>query len=307
MRAQTLIPAAVLSALLLFALSAGALESLLHIQSNTADLAGHFLPPSSEHFFGTDELGRDIFIRLLYGGRVSLGVGFTAAMAAAAIGTAIGLLAGYNGGKADALLMRLTDMLIALPLLPLLIILSAIDLSKLGIAMSADTSVYKIIILVALTGWTTTARLVRARTLTLKQMDFVRAATALGVKPLRIAVRHIFPNLLNTVIVAATLSIGHIILLESVLSFLGLGIQPPLPSWGNMLTNAEDNIWEHAALTIYPGAMIFITVLAFNFLGDGLQRALDPKSRNLHQPQPPAPQPQEPQPPDSSSSSSSIA
>ena len=279
MNRRLLAPLSILGLLAGFSLSAGALESLLSLQSNTADLAGHFLPPSPAHFFGTDELGRDIFIRLLYGGRVSLGVGLTAALAASAIGTSVGLFAGYGGGRIDALLMRLTDLLIALPLLPLLIILSAMDLSKLGISVTTDTSLYKIIVLVSLTGWTTAARLTRARTLTLKQMDFVTAARALGVGPARIVIRHIFPNLLNTVIVATTLSIGNIILVESVLSFLGLGIQPPLPSWGNMLTNAEDNIWEHALLTIYPGVMIFITVLSFNFLGDGLQAVLDPKSQ----------------------------
>ena len=278
MNRRILIPAFLLGLLAALAAGAGLLEHLLSIESNTADLAGRFLPPSPAHFFGTDELGRDIFIRLLYGGQVSLGVGLTAALAAAAIGATVGIVAGYSGGKTDALLMRLTDLLIALPLLPLLIILSAVDLGKLGFTPAADTSLYKIIILVSLTGWTTTARLARARALTLKQMDFVLAARALGVGPARIVFRHIFPNLLNTVIVATTLSIGNIILLESVLSFLGLGIQPPLPSWGNMLTNAEDNIWEHAALTVYPGAMIFITVLTFNFLGDGLQAAMDPKN-----------------------------
>ncbi len=278
MNRRILLPLSVLALLAALALSAGALEQLMSIQSNTADLAGRFLPPSFAHFFGTDELGRDVFIRLLYGGRVSLGVGCVAALTTSAIGASIGLLAGYSGGRSDALLMRLTDMLIALPLLPLLIILSAVDPGKLGIAFTTDTSLYKIIILVSLTGWTTTARLTRARTLTLKQMDFVTAARALGVGPLRIILRHIFPNLLNTVIVATTLSIGNIILLESVLSYLGLGIQPPLPSWGDMLTNAQDNIWEHPLLTIYPGAMIFITALAFNFLGDGLQTARDTKS-----------------------------
>lgn len=267
----------ILILLLLTSFSASILEHLLSIESNTADLTGRFLPPSSAHFFGTDELGRDVFLRLLHGGQVSLGVGFIAALVTSCIGLMIGMLAGYGGGKIDALLMRITDILIALPLLPLLIILSAIDLGKLGFHTDADTSLYKIIVLISLTSWTTVARLTRARTLTLKQMDFILAARALGVRHGRIILRHILPNLLNTVIVATTLSIGHIILLEAVLSFLGLGIQPPLPSWGNMLTNAEDNIWEHPALTIYPGAMIFITVLTFNFLGDGLQRMLDPK------------------------------
>jgi peptide/nickel transport system permease protein len=277
MRKSILIPAALLALLCGISLFAGVLEHLLGVDSNAADLSSHFQPPSLAHIFGTDELGRDIFIRLLYGGRVSLGVGFAAALAASAIGSIIGLLAGYGGGRTDAALMRLTDLLIALPLLPLLIILSAIDLEKLGLPANADTSLYKIIFLISLTGWTTVARLVRARALTLKQMDFVLAAKALGVRPWRIILRHIFPNLLGTVIVATTLSIGAIILTESVLSFLGLGIQPPLPSWGNMLTNAEDNIWEHASIAFYPGVMIFITVLAFNFLGDGVQKALDPK------------------------------
>lgn len=277
MNARVMVPAAVLGALAVASLGAGAIEAAMNIQSNTADLSSHFLPASREHWLGTDELGRDIFVRLLHGGRVSLGVGLVAALGATVIGTCVGLLAGFRGGKTDALLMRFTDLLIALPLLPLLIILSAVDLSKLGFAAGEHSSLYKIVALVALTGWTTTARLARARTLTLKEMDFVTAARALGVSPLRIAARHILPNLMSTIIVAATLSIGNIILVESVLSFLGLGIQPPLPSWGNMLTNAQDNIWEHASVTIYPGAMIFATVLAFNFLGDALQQKLDPK------------------------------
>lgn len=279
MNRAVLLPVFVLGTLILLALMAGSLEHVLSIESNTADITMRFLPPSMAHFFGTDELGRDIFIRLLYGARVSLGVGFIAALATSFIGTAIGMLAGYAGGKADAFLMRFTDLLIALPLLPLLIILSAVDLEKLGFSASGNASLYKIIVLISLTGWTTVARLTRARTLTLRKMDFVLAARALGVGHLRIILRHIFPNLLNTVIVATALSIGNIILIESVLSFLGLGIQPPLPSWGNMLTNAEENIWEHAALAIYPGAMIFITVLAFNFLGDGLQAGMGPKGK----------------------------
>lgn len=279
MRKSSAQPLIVLIALAALALGAPVLERLFGVQSNAADLSAQFLPPSLSHLFGTDELGRDIFIRLLYGGRVSLGVGLAAAIAGAFIGTLIGLAAGYNGGRIDALLMRLTDLLISLPLLPLLIILSAVDAAKLGFPATEDMSLYKIILLVSLTGWTTTARLVRARTLGLKKADFILAARALGVANPRIVTRHILPNLLNTVIVAATLSVGHIILLESVLSFLGLGIQPPLPSWGNMLTNAEDNIFSHPALAIYPGMMIFITVLAFNYLGDGLQSALDPKAK----------------------------
>jgi len=279
MSRSTILPVSILVLLVILSMSAGGIGHLLSLDSNAADLTERFLPLSTAHLLGTDELGRDIFLRLLYGARVSLGVGLIAALATSLIGTAIGMGAGYGGGKTDAFLMRLTDILIALPLLPLLIILSAVDMTKLGFSAAGDASLYKIIVLISLTGWTTVARLTRARTLTLKKMDFVLAARALGVGHARIILRHIFPNLLNTVMVATTLSIGNIIMIESVLSFLGLGIQPPLPSWGNMLTNAEDNIWEHAALTVYPGALIFITVLAFNFLGDGLQAALDPKAK----------------------------
>lgn len=281
MTRRFLFPVSVLFLLCAVSIFAGTLEHFFSIESNTADLAARFLPLSPAHFLGTDELGRDVFIRLLYGGRVSLGVGFSAALAAAAIGTSVGLVSGYAGGRVDAFLMRVTDIMIALPLLPLLIILSAADMGKFGLSVAADMSLYKIIALVALTGWTTVARLSRARTLGLKKMDFILAARALGAGHARIVIRHIFPNLMNTVVVATALSVGNIILMESVLSFLGLGIQPPTPSWGNMLTNAEDNIWEHAHLAFYPGAMIFITVLAFNFLGDGLQSALDPKLKKV--------------------------
>ncbi len=279
-------PVALITLLLLTILcfSAGGIESLLHISSNEADLGSRFLPPSGQHFFGTDELGRDIFIRLLHGGQVSLLVAFAAGIASAVIGTGVGMAAGYAGGAADAALMRLTDLLISLPSLPLLIILSALDLEKLGVsadvAASPRISLYKIIVIISLLSWTTVARLARARTLTLKEMDFVRAARALGLGGFKIVLRHILPNLLNTIVVATALSIGNIILMESVLSFLGLGIQPPLPSWGNMLTNAEDTIWEHASLSVYPGMMIFLTVLSFNFLGDALQNALDPKAKS---------------------------
>ncbi len=276
MRRRVVFPLAVILSLSALALCAPAIAALLHIHGDTANLAARFLPPSARHIFGTDALGRDIFVRLLFGARVSLGVGFAAAAAAAFLGTAVGLLAGYRGGWTDALLMRATDMLIALPLL---IILSAVDMKKLGLPDGAAASFVKIVALVGLTGWAMTARLVRARTLTLKEMDFVTAARALGVKPLLLVLRHILPNLADTVAVAAALSVGNFILIESVLSFLGFGIQPPLPSWGNMLTGAEDTIWTHASVTVYPGMMIFITVLAFNFLADGLQKTRAPAVR----------------------------
>jgi peptide/nickel transport system permease protein len=266
-----------------FVILAPLFEFLLEIDATEVDLFALKAPPSSEHWLGTDELGRDLFLRLLYGGQISFLVGLVTALFAAAIGTLVGILAGYLGGWLDSLLMRLTDSVIALPLLPLLIVLAALDLTKLGFdadfASSQSASFYRIVILIALVGWTTVARLVRGATLSLKTREFVRAAEALGARPGRIMLRHILPNVVSPVIVATTLSIGNIILLESVLSFLGLGIQPPVPSWGNMLTNAQELIWDAPALAIYPGLMIFLTVIAFNFLGDGLQDALDPRSR----------------------------
>jgi peptide/nickel transport system permease protein len=198
------------------------------------------------------------------------------------IGTALGLVAGYYGGSLDALLMRLADSVIALPLLPLLIVLAAVDLTKLGLpadlATSENASLYRIVFLIALVGWTTVARLVRGATLSMRTREFVRAAEALGAGAPRIMLVHILPNVVSPIIVATTLSVGNIILLESVLSFLGLGVQPPIPSWGNMLTGAQELIWSAPALAVWPGALIFVTVIAFNFLGDGLQDALDPRS-----------------------------
>ena len=258
------------------------LEGLLGVDANDVDLFNRMGPMSPEHVLGTDELGRDVLARLLYGGRISLATGLIAAGIAATIGTVIGLFAGYFGGKLDAFLMRFTDGVIALPLLPLLIVLAAIDLNKLGvpesIAQSEDISFYRIILIVALVGWTTVARLVRGATLSFKEREFVMAAVGVGASSMHIMFRHILPNLLSPIIVAVTLSVGNVILLESVLSFLGLGIQPPMPSWGNMLTNAQELIWQAPLLAVFPGLLIFITVICFNFLGDGLQDAFDPKA-----------------------------
>jgi peptide/nickel transport system permease protein len=269
---------------LLTAASAAAplVQWMLGHDPNAVDLLGRFQPPGAEHPLGTDELGRDLLLRLLYGGQVSLLVGLLGAAAAAILGTAIGLVAGYAGGRLDALLMRLTDAVIALPLLPFLIILAAVDLGKLGLpdamARGEGASLYRILVIVALVGWTTVARLVRGATLSLRERDFVRAAVALGAGPITIMRRHILPNVVSPIIVATTLSVGNVILIESILSFLGLGIQPPLPSWGNMLTGAQELIWQAPALAIYPGLLIFVTVIAFNFLGDGLQDAFDPRA-----------------------------
>ncbi len=272
----------VLVLLVLVTLAAPLAEAALGLDANRVSLLARFQPPSAQHWLGTDELGRDLLLRLLYGGRVSLLVGLSTAFFAALIGTALGLLAGYYGGTLDAVLMRLADGVIALPLLPLLIVLAAVDLTKLGLpaalATSEDVSFYRIVILISIVGWTTVARLVRGATLTMRTREFVRAAEALGAGAPRIMLVHILPNVVSPIIVATTLSVGNIILLESVLSFLGLGIQPPIASWGNMLTGAQELIWSAPALAVWPGFLIFLTVIAFNFLGDGLQDALDPRA-----------------------------
>lgn len=276
--------AVILCVLVVLAVMAPVVEQLLGVDSEAVDLFARYAPPGSANPLGTDELGRDVLVRLLYGGQVSLFVGMTATIAAAILGTAIGLVSGYAGGRFDAFVMRVTDGVIALPVLPLLIVLAAVDLGKLGfsdsILSSENVSLYRIVAIVALVGWTTVARLVRASTLSLKTRPFILAARAQGAGAGRIMLRHILPNLASPIIVATTLSVGNVILLESVLSFLGLGIQPPLPSWGNLLTGAQETIWEAPGLAFYPGMLIFVTVIAFNFVGDGLQDALDPRARD---------------------------
>lgn len=279
---MAVLAALVLALLVFLALLAPLLDAWRGVDAVQVDLLNRFAPASWTHPLGTDELGRDLLARLLRGGRLSLTVGLVAALTAAGLGTCIGLVAGYCGGRTDAALMRLTDSVIALPLLPLLIILAAVDGTRLGVlaelGTAEDASLYRIIAIVALAGWTTTARLVRGTTLAVRQRDYVRAAIALGASPLRVMRVHVLPNIAAGIVVATTLSIGNIILLESVLSFLGLGIQPPLPSWGNMLTNAQELIWSTPLLALYPGLLIFITVIACNTVGDGLQEALDPRA-----------------------------
>jgi peptide/nickel transport system permease protein len=225
-------------------------------------------PPSAEFWLGTDQLGRDIFSRLLYAGRVSLFVGFSAMVGSVVLGTGVGALAGYYGGRIDAVLMRLVDIVISFPSIFLLIALVAI----------LQPTIDKLIIVFAFLSWTGTARLVRGEFLTLKQREFVLAARTLGMSTTRIIFGEILPNALGPIVVAATLSVGGFILAESGLSFLGLGVQPPTASWGNMLTNAQGvgifrTAWWYPT---FPGLMILVTVLSFNFVGDGLRDALDP-------------------------------
>jgi peptide/nickel transport system permease protein len=269
---------AILAVLALLCFGAPLLTWGLGTDMLAVDLTDRMADPSLAHPLGTDELGRDIALRLLAGGQVSLAVGIAAALAAAVIGTAVGLLAGFYGGRVDGWLMRLTDWVIALPTLPLLIVLAALDLDKLGvpasIAQSDDVSLYRIVVIIALTGWTLVARLVRAASLSVRTRDFVAAARIAGAGPLRLMLVHLLPNVASPLLVATTLSVGNVILTESVLSFLGLGIQPPTPSWGNMLSNAQELITTTPSLAIYPGACIFVTVIACNLIGDWLQQRL---------------------------------
>ena len=277
-----LLGAAVLLLLGLLALSAGLLESWLGVSGVETDLLGRFEPPSATHFLGTDDAGRDVLARLLRGGQISLAIGVLGALGASVVGTLIGATAGYARGWTDTVLMRLTDFVIGLPWLPMLIILAALDLTKLGLpaafVRSGGANFWRIVAIFTLLGWTGVARLARAGTIALAERDFVQAARAQGASPWRILRVHILPNAISPVIVATTLAMGRIILAESGLSFLGVGIQPPKTSWGSMLNNALDLIGTAPALAIYPGLMILLTVVAINFLGDGLQAAFDPRN-----------------------------
>jgi len=272
-------PLLLLAAIAAMSFAGPPLGAALGIDVNGVDLLDRLAGPSLVHPLGTDELGRDVLMRLLAGGRVSLTIAIAAALTAAAIGTLVGLVAGYLGGWTDRALMRVTDAIIALPLLPLLIVLAALDLGKIGVppalARSDDISLLRIVALAVLVGWTTAARLVRGATLVTRSRDFVRAARSLGAGVPHILWTHILPNVLAPLTVATTLSVGDVILLESVLSFLGLGIQPPLASWGTMLSNAQELITSAPLLAIYPGAMIFLTVIACNLFGDALQQRFD--------------------------------
>ncbi len=236
---------------------------------NAIDLKNVLAPPSGGHPFGTDPLGRDVLSRMIWGAGISLKVGFVATGIAILIGTMLGAVAGYYGRWVDAVIMRFVDIMLCFP--SFFLILAVIAL--------LEPSIWNIMIVIGLTGWMGVTRLVRADFISLKERDFVQAARVIGAGDLRIIFLHILPNAMASVLVTATLGVAGAILTESALSFLGIGVQPPTPSWGNILTAGKDNIDIAWWLSFYPGLAILITVLGYNLLGEGIRDALDPRLR----------------------------
>lgn len=266
MRHRLAVAGLVMLMLLAFAVYVGPLLSPYAFDGNDLVHASQW-QPSLKHLLGTDELGRDVLTRLLYAGRISLSVGLAVASLSVLLGTLVGAFAGYFGSWVDAIAMRLVDVIQSVPLLMLLMVLVAF--------LGHDLRI--IVLVIALTSWTGVARLVRGEILGLKNQEFIEAAHSVGVGPLGQIFGHLIPNSLAPVFVSATLGVADAITLESALSFLGVGIQPPTPSWGNLLTDAQQYLIMTPWLAFYPGLLIFLTVASINFVGDGLRDALDPK------------------------------
>ncbi len=233
-------------------------------------VTGRLLAPGGEFPLGTDHLARDVLSRMLYGARISLSIGFVAVGISVTIGTVLGAVSGYLGGWVDTVVMRFVDMVISFPRLVLLIIVAALFDSN---------SIFMIMAVLGFTQWPSTARIVRGDVLSLREREFIEAARALGFSRKRIILRHVIPNVLAPVIVAATLAMGNVIVLEAGLSFLGLGLQPPTPSWGSMVANGDDHLLNAWWISTFPGLAIVLTVVAFNLVGDGLRDAIDPRLR----------------------------
>lgn len=234
------------------------------------DLSSIRAAPSAIHWMGTDDLGRDLFTRILYGGRVSILIGVCAAFIGTVLGATVGAAAGYYGRWIDNVLMRATDVVYSIPTLPLLIVLASYT------AATASSMA----LVIGFLSWMTTARVVRGEVLSIKETQYIEAARSLGATDLRMIIHHILPNAVGPIVVGATLTVGNAIIVESSLSFLGLGVQPPTPTWGNMLMDAQATMATNPGLTIFPGVAILLVVLAVNFIGDGLQDALDPTARD---------------------------
>ena len=263
---------------LIFALAAIFAPLLTPYDPEKTNLDAMLEPPSLSHPMGTDELGRDLLTRILYGGRVSLSIGVMAMALAVLVGATIGGLSGFYGGWIDNILMRFTDMMLSFPQLFILIILAIAlrDIPIEALRGTAFASVFSIVLVIAVLAWMQVARLVRASFLSLKEKEFTEASRCIGAPNRRIMLRHLLPNAMSPIIVAATFRVATSIITESGLSYLGFGVQPPTPTWGNMLKNAQELMTRAPWTAIFPGLMIFITVIAINFIGDGLRDALDP-------------------------------
>jgi peptide/nickel transport system permease protein len=235
-------------------------------------------PPSAQFLMGTDAIGRDVFSRLLYAGRISLMIAFVVTLFAESAGAFIGAISGYFGGAVDDVIQRLVEFLLTLPLLPLLLAFSAL-LRGITIPFlpSEWSSAFVIAVILIVFGWMQSSRLMRGMVLSLRNQDFTEAARAMGLGDFGIIIRHMIPNALAPIIVSATLSLGGVIIYESALSFLGFGIQPPIPTWGNMLAEYQSDMWTQPAKVFYPGLAIFVVNLSFNYIGDALRDALDPR------------------------------
>lgn len=234
------------------------------------DLKNRKSPPTAEHYMGTDSLGRDMYTRILYGGRISITIGIFSAVIGTFTGVLIGILAGFYGGKTDNVLMRFTDIAYSIPSLPLLIVLSSYT----------NAAVPTMVLVIGFLSWMATARVVRASVLSVKEKEYIEAAIGIGAKESRLILRHVLPNIIGPIIVGTTLGVGSAIIIESSLSFLGLGVQPPTPTWGNMLQESQTTMATEPWLTIFPGFAILLIVLCVNFIGDGLHDAMDPTLRH---------------------------
>ncbi len=253
--------------ILIIIIIASLLAPLSSYDPDAMDLRSKLLLPNKEHFFGTDNLGRDYFTRALYGGRVSLTVGFFSMLVSVIVGTIYGTISGYIGGTIDNLMMRAVDIFMSVPSFLLIIIINSF----------LSPSMFTMVVIIGMFSWMGVARIVRAETMSLKERDFVLAAKNMGAGNMEIMLIHIIPNMIPSIIVAASISIARAILTESSLSFLGFGVKLPMSSWGSMLQNAQSQIMDVPTLAVFPGALILLTVLSFNVLGDVLRNALEPK------------------------------
>jgi peptide/nickel transport system permease protein len=249
---------------------------VIHHNPYSIDLSATFSTPGSAHWLGTDEAGRDTLTRLMYGAQVTLTVAFLAVAVALVVGGTVGLVAGFYGGWIDNLLMRFVDVLLSIPAIYLLILLTILQ-PKIGPIVLSTSDPRSLAVIIAIVGWGGLSRLVRGEVLSVKNREFMLATRSIGASDLRLLTRHLLPNVLAVMIVAASLNVGAVIITESILDFIGLGIQPPVASWGNMLTNSQTYFYHSIWLVMLPGALIFITVLAMNIFGNALRDAFDPR------------------------------